>query len=330
VNEKSGTQKKKKEKEPGSNDWPLVTAVVLNFNSGEHAIEAIKSLINNGYENLEIICIDDNSQRDDSKQTLKAFHDVTNFGTLILNSENKGIPKNLNEALRLARGEFILAIGDDIVLKDKISDDVSCFLSGPKNLAVVHSIHQSMSFDSSTLYPNFSHSLAYPEIFNDNTEFEAVLRNGGGISAPTAFLRASHVRSVGGWDEEIPWEDKPMWLKLAKHGFVFRFRPRVTVFYRRNPNSVSSVFRPGDLLGQVRTYLPYSEYSQARKHLNRSVFVAALSGVRLNDLTEYNDVVRLYKTSRKPNPLVVFSANFGILKTLSRMYVLLGKVRHKR
>jgi hypothetical protein len=187
-----------------------------------------------------------------------------------------------------------------------------------------------MSFDGSTLFPNFSHNLDFPKSFIDNTEFHETLRTGGGISAPTAFLRISHIRSVGGWDEEIPWEDKPMWLKLAKHGFTFKFRPKVTVFYRRNPNSVSSAFRPGDLVGQVKTYLPYSSHKQARKYLNRTVLVAAVSSVRLGDVTEYNQVVELYKTSSNPNIIILIAANFGILRSLSKIYLLFGKVRIKR
>jgi glycosyltransferase involved in cell wall biosynthesis len=212
----------------GEYDAPIVTAVILCFNTGNQVVETIKSILQNGYSTLEIICIDDKSTDGTSAEILRSFFQNNNVGRLILNPKNLGIPKNLNSALGMANGKYLFCIGDDLILPGKIQADVENFELLGEELAVTHSISQSISYDGKTFFPNFSNSTDKPRAYNPPSSFVEVIARGGDVAAPTAMLRASCIRSVEGWDESIPWEDKAMWLKLAHAGYQFSFRPVVT------------------------------------------------------------------------------------------------------
>jgi glycosyltransferase involved in cell wall biosynthesis len=282
---------------------PLVTVVMTARNPGDTALNSISHLLETSLiENLEIICIDDKSTDGTSAEILRSFFQNNNVGRLILNPKNLGIPKNLNSALGMANGKYLFCIGDDLILPGKIQADVDNFELLGEELAVTHSISQSISYDGKTFFPNFSNSTDKPRAYNPPSSFVDVIARGGDVAAPTAMLRASCIRSVEGWDESIPWEDKAMWLKLAYAGYQFSFRPVVTTLYRINPNSVSSSFASGDLVGQMRTYLPYSSYRESRKQMHRILLMAALA--RYRGVMDYQECASLY-ISDKNSRLVV-------------------------
>ncbi len=275
---------------------PTVTAVVLCYNTGIYAIEALESILKSKYMNLQIICIDDASN-DGSQEKLKKFFKKNKIGKLILNKENLGIPKNLNIALKLTEGEFFFALGDDSIFPDKILKDVNLFKKLPKNVAVVHSLHQCVDMNGEFV------EIPKRRIRKTNKSFNQLIKSGGGISAPTAMIRTNVLKSVGGWDESIPWEDVAMWLKLAKYGHIFYLRPEISTNYRINSNSVSSLIRPGDLIGQMKIYLPYINYFQA--HLQISKILIMSSNMKVKGIPDYDQCLELYQSSPYKNRLLV-------------------------
>ena len=76
---------------------PLVSVIVLCFNSAQFAIEAAKSALDGTYREIELIFVDDGSS-DDSVDVLQGF--ISKFGgTLVQNERNLGIPASCNAGL---------------------------------------------------------------------------------------------------------------------------------------------------------------------------------------------------------------------------------------
>lgn len=98
---------------------PLISVIITNYNYEKFIGEAIESVLNQTYENIELIVIDDGStdgSRDVIKKYEKDYPDIR-----ILLQENKGVVPTRNRGLKEARGEFLIFIdADDTIPSDFI------------------------------------------------------------------------------------------------------------------------------------------------------------------------------------------------------------------
>lgn len=106
--------------------YPLVSVVIPVFNAEKYIREAVESIINQSYKNLEIIVIDDGST-DKTFDILRSIQD--NRLIIKQNLVNLGTAESSNIAVKMARGEFIcLMDGDDVSLSNRVYEQVSFFL----------------------------------------------------------------------------------------------------------------------------------------------------------------------------------------------------------
>lgn len=250
-------------------DTPKVSVIFMCWNIGPYVIEAIKSVLASNYPNLEIICLEDASNDGVSRELLVEYFNKNNIGKLILNEFNLGMSKNLNKGLALASGKYFTWLGDDLIFPEKIWDDVAEFESLPDDYAVVHSICQYVESDGHSRLPVFQPSFQSPKKIKDDRTLNELIMNESGAAVPTVTFRTKILKEIGGWDESLLYEDKPMWFKLTALGYKFRFRPFVTTLYRIHPGQLSNEIRPKALHYQMKLLLPYSEMPEAKYHLKR-------------------------------------------------------------
>ncbi len=110
---------------------PLVSIVFTSYNHKEYLKQALNSLFEQTYRNLEIIIVDDCST-DGSQEILKEYAHYTNL-TLILSDVNSGsYVKASNYGASFATGEYILfAQCDDFSEIDQIEKLVQVFKQNP-------------------------------------------------------------------------------------------------------------------------------------------------------------------------------------------------------
>ena len=97
---------------------PKISVLMPVYNGSKYLDEAIKSILNQTFQNLEFIIIDDGST-DDSLKNIKSYND--NRIRLIGNKENRGQSKALNKGINLARGTYIARVDqDDISRSDRL------------------------------------------------------------------------------------------------------------------------------------------------------------------------------------------------------------------
>jgi len=116
---------------------PLVTVIIMSYNQDSYIEQAITSVIEQTYKNIEII-ISDNGSTDKSKSIIQKFLSDPRVKFLDY-SENGFITKRQNVAAHQASGEFIsLLYGDDYYLPSKISNQVEAFRNLDETWGVVH------------------------------------------------------------------------------------------------------------------------------------------------------------------------------------------------
>lgn len=100
-------------------DEPLVSICIATYNGAKYIREQIDSLMNQTYQNIEVIIQDDCSS-DNTVSILKTYQEKMNI-TINRNEENLGYIKNFEKVLQKANGEYIaICDQDDIWVENKI------------------------------------------------------------------------------------------------------------------------------------------------------------------------------------------------------------------
>ncbi len=106
---------------------PKVTISVINYNDKKFIFKAIESAVNQSYPNLEIIITDNNSTdgtREEIESRISGWEEKRNKNIIyIKNSENTGFGRPHNQAMRIAKGDFILLLNSDAILTENYVEE---------------------------------------------------------------------------------------------------------------------------------------------------------------------------------------------------------------
>ena len=96
----------------------LISVIMPAYNSGKFISESIQSVLNQSYQNFEILIVDDASS-DNTQDIVNGFKDDRII--YMRNDVNRGVGYSRNVAAKSARGEYLAFLdSDDIWEKDKL------------------------------------------------------------------------------------------------------------------------------------------------------------------------------------------------------------------
>lgn len=216
-----------------SESQPLVSILIPCYNHESFVKDCIQSVIEQDYENIELLIIDDGST-DNSVEVIKKMIPVcqSRFKRFeFINRPNKGLCATLNEALKWCSGKYFAAIAsDDILVKNKTTIQVQ-FLENNRNIIASFGSIQAIDSNSIKLKPSIAPNRLYT--------FKDVILKNGAIYSPTQMIRTHVIKEVGGYPENILIEDWYMWLKLSQLGYLHS-SDKIFAFYRRHSSNTSS------------------------------------------------------------------------------------------
>ena len=116
---------------------PLVTIIIPSYNHAKWISNAIDSVLNQTYQNIELIIVDDCSQ-DNSKEVIIRYTSDPRVKA-IFKEKNSGQSQSINLALNVAKGEYVSFLpSDDWYLPEKTALQVEKFAHLPLNVGVVY------------------------------------------------------------------------------------------------------------------------------------------------------------------------------------------------
>lgn len=171
-------------------DKPLISVIIPSYNRPALLSRAVESVIGQDYPNVEIIVVDDASEKDISS-ALERYPQVK----LIENSENKGPCYSRNKGLENANGYYVNFLDDDdILLPGKLEKQVACFeRSEDKKLGMV-TCH---SKDERSGRQKIKYNRVRGNIYKQLLERYAV------SGTETLLFKIEAVKKVAGFDEEL-------------------------------------------------------------------------------------------------------------------------------
>jgi len=201
-------------------------------------LETLESVKAQTYKSTQLIIVDDCSSDDSVAIIEQWLHENGIDCTFIRHQENQGICKSLNDALRIANGKYIsMVASDDVWLPDKIERQVKMMESQPASVGVLYSDAYQMDEQGHALPDMFiAAHRTLPEM--PQGQILDTLLEGNFIPGMTILIRRSCFEGVGLFDEDLPWEDWDMWMRVARH-YSFLFSPIPSAKYRRHEKSFS-------------------------------------------------------------------------------------------
>ena len=200
----------------------LVSVLVASYNNAQYILESLDSVRAQTYDNIELIIIDDCSD-DASVEVINEWIVRTGYPCIFIrNDQNKGVCYVSNLFLKTARGiYFSWLASDDILLPAKLAMQVGCFKALPSDYAVVFSdVYLIDNEGKQEVLTLFEKSGVNIEELMSGDVFVALLKFCF-IPAPGVLLKTNLVKSIGGYDENLTYEDWDMWLRITRKYKIF-------------------------------------------------------------------------------------------------------------
>jgi glycosyltransferase involved in cell wall biosynthesis len=248
---------------------PLVSVIVVTYNSSKYVLETLESAKAQTYSNIELIITDDCS-KDNTVEVCKQWleRNKTRFVNirLVTTKKNTGIPGNCNRGLNTSKGELLKFIaGDDVILPGFIEQSLKEFQKD-NNIAVTYTnakiIDEKSNFVRNLPTKKYKSGYIFKEIFF--VDFWP--------AAPSFMFKRDPVIEVGGFDETIGVEDYLLILKLAQKYKIQHINAFLT-FYRMHGSNTSKDrnFLFDNHLKTINQFKNYKGYNKRVKQLKSNL-----------------------------------------------------------
>ena len=229
---------------------PWVSVICTSYNHEDYVEQALKSVVDQDYPNVELIVID-NGSTDHSAERISAFCQVHPAVRFIPNPMNVGLNQAFNQGLFLAEGRYVIDLSaDDILLPGRILKQVDLFeqLAGP--YAVVFSNATYINAQGQEIgchYAVDEQGHARSRIPTGNV-FQPILASYF-ICTPTMMMRRDVLNELGGYDETLAYEDFDFWVRSSRL-YQYAYVDEILMQKRQLSNSLSAqvVLPDNDLL----------------------------------------------------------------------------------
>ncbi len=202
----------------------LVSIIMPSYNTGKYIAESLQSVLNQTYENWELLIVDDHST-DDTDVVIGLFHDERI--RYIKNERNLGAAVSRNVALRLAKGRWIAFLdSDDLWVPEKLEKQINYMLE--RNCAFSYSIYEEIDESSNSLDIYVSGPKRITKIGMFNYCWPGCL---------TVIYDANKIGLIQIKDIKKN-NDYAMWLKVCEKADCYFF-PECLAKYRRRNGSIS-------------------------------------------------------------------------------------------
>ena len=182
--------------------YPLVSIITPSYNSEKYISETIESVLDQTYQEWEMIIVDDLSS-DDSLQIIEHYAKKDSRIKVIRSKQNMGPAHARNRAIKEAKGRYIAFLdSDDVWFPKKLEKQIQ-FLT-ENNLVITYSAYETMDENSKYINTrNIQTSITYNDMLKSNH-----IGNLTGIY-DTDFFGKVYMKECG-------HEDYVLWLELLK------------------------------------------------------------------------------------------------------------------
>jgi glycosyltransferase involved in cell wall biosynthesis len=254
---------------------PKVSVVIPTYNRAHLICRSIQSVLDQTYQNLEIIVVDDGST-DNTEEIVINFKDERI--RYIKHSENKGASAARNTGIKVSRGEYIaFQDSDDEWFSEKLEKQISAFYNSSPEVGVVYSGFYRVEANKKIYIPSDDHvAQKKGNIYNE-------LLKGNFVGTPAVLIKKECFENVKYFDENIPaLEDWELWIEISKY-YKFEYINIPLVYSYSTPNSVNlnqkNILKAYEII--LKNHL--NDFGNNKKILSTHYFFIACGLFQTND-----------------------------------------------
>ena len=221
------------------NNFPLVSVIVVTYNSSTYVLETLESIKNQTYSNLEIIITDDCST-DITISTinnwLESNNKIKKVTKVITSSKNTGAPENCNRGFEFVSGKWVKTISGDDTLEINCIEKFVDFVNNNKHCEIVFS--KVNLIKGKRKIKNISNTSFFN--LNAKEQLKKILSNESYLFAPAFFIKKDLISRLKGFNTKYKIiEDLPFWITLGLNNTNFFLIDHYLVNYRINESNIS-------------------------------------------------------------------------------------------
>ena len=214
-----------------------VTIITLTYNNSEYYKESLKSILEQTYEDIELLLVDDGS-KEFNREIIEEYIIKNNRGNvrydIKVNNLNKGIVKSYNDCIKRATGRYIfyLCIDDALYDKNVIKDVVRYF---EKTNAYIFTGKMECYDENFKRYiKTYPDKYIQDKLTNEKTsEILKMMMYANIIPGACTPFRKEIINYVGLIDERFTLlEDYPRYIEILKKDISIGFYDRKLIKYR--------------------------------------------------------------------------------------------------
>lgn len=218
---------------------PLVSVIMPVYNAGAYLREALQSVLDQTYKNIEVIAYNDGST-DNSLQTLLEFKLKEPRLRVYSHPKRLGTGETSNRAITKAKGELIARMdADDLIPEGRIQKQVKFLLDNP-HIVVVGGQVELVSEDGSPIITKH-----FPQNHNEilNMSFISMPIQQGAMMINTSLLP----RNFSWYNTKYNTsEDLDLFFRLFNYGQGANLKD-VILFYRQHGKSITQAENPKEI-----------------------------------------------------------------------------------
>jgi len=237
------------------NEKPKVSVIIPTYNRAELLPRAIQSVLNQTFQDFEIIVVDDSST-DNTEEVIKEFQEQDKRIKYIKHDKNKGGSAARNTGIKVAQGEYIaFQDSDDEWLPEKLEKQMKVLENASSKVGVVYTGFWKIKDNNRVYIPNM-------DIACKEWNIRRQILQGNFIGTPTAIVNRVCFVKMGLFDVALPrLQDWELWIRFSEfYEFKFINEPLVTAHY--TPDSISA---NQDALTKALTLILEKHYEDFKK-----------------------------------------------------------------
>lgn len=226
------------------NEYPLITSFVLTYKNYDNVYSTVDSILNQDYPAIEIGVFDDGSASFPKEEIISYIESRKrpNIKRVVVHSNdiNQGTVKNINIALRMTSGKYIISIACDDTFFDNSSCSKIVDFFEKTDADIVTSYREVVDSEDNKLGYSPSRRSANRLKKTNAEEQYKWISSGAPIAGAGTYYSRRILNMFGGFDEEyFLQEDGPFFLKATRSGIRIHFMESITFKYKLG-NGVSS------------------------------------------------------------------------------------------
>ena len=208
---------------------PLISFIIPVYNvKSKYLSECLDSILNQTYDNFEVCIVDDCSTKEETLSCLKEYEEKDKRIRVTHHKENGHISKTSNDAIKMAKGEYIALVdNDDTIDENALYYNVK-LLNENKNVDMVYSDEDKLDLHGRFCDPNFKPDFSPDTLMSLN------------YICHFTMIRKEIVNKVGGFEVGLEGaQDHDLFLKISEITKNIYHIPKILYHWRMSETSTA-------------------------------------------------------------------------------------------